>query len=456
MKTNIFSIILSAAATVALGACSDDWNPDSANGYGTLNTEFGVSVDNAETTVADNSAAKAKRLSRAGASKASATVILNDFIVTVEDNKGNEVQTWTYSTLPELPTFPVGDYKVVVRSHNVEPAAWDAPYYEGEQAFSIQANKITEVGQVVCHLSNIRVSVKLSEKLLAALDDKTAPVVKITSTGATSLEFVPGEKKSAYFAATAELTTLRVDFSASINGNVESFTKTIDNVEKGQHRKLTFNLTANDNLPPEELGTITNSGEGITIDNSVVEDEPIQSDYPWFEDNLDTTGRPGDENFEDPEPVNPDDPNTPVTQPITFESDNIDFKDVNQVDDFGEGKKSAQVKITSENGFAHINVTIISPYLTADFLEGIELSDKFDLAEPANDTLAEKLTGLGFPDADTVKNATEPILFDITSFVPLINLGKMTADHTFQIEVIDKKGNSNSISFTFHSIKPNK
>ena len=32
----------------------------------------------------------------------------------------------------------------------------------------------------------------------------------------------------------------------------------------------------------------------------------------------------------------------------------------------------------------------------------------------------------------------------------------MTADHTFQIEVIDKKGNSNSISFTFHSIKPNK
>ena len=172
---------------------------------GTLNTEFGVSVDNAETTVADNSAAKAKRLSRAGASKASATVILNDFIVTVEDNKGNEVQAWTYSTLPELPTFPVGDYKVVVRSHNVEPAAWDAPYYEGEQAFSIQANKITEVGQVVCHLSNIRVSVKLSEKLLAALDDKTAPVVKITSTGANSLEFVPGEKKSAYFAATAEL-----------------------------------------------------------------------------------------------------------------------------------------------------------------------------------------------------------------------------------------------------------
>lgn len=433
MKTKIFPILLSAVALAGFSACSDDWNSESeAQGQLKLSA-LGVEVDGAETIVADKGSTQ-----KAPARVASrATIDLSNFIVTVEDSKGREVQTWAYKDLTDqLPTFNAGDYKVTVRSHDVEGAAWNAPYYAGEEPFTITAGQVTVVNTVVCKLSNIRVSVAYTDRLLKAFDNPDEVSVKITSQGENSLTFKPSEARSGYFEALADLQTLRIDFSAYINGHHETFTKTIDNVAKGQHRKITLGLTSNDNLPPEELGTITNDGNGISVNTDVVEDEPIESDYPWYEDNTGDSDRPGNEDFDDP--VGPDDPDTPK---ISFTSSTLDLENVNNAHDWEEGgtKSEAKVTINAVNGMAHLYVEIISDGLTADVLESVGLSSSFDLAYPGN--LEEGVAGLGFPYGSGVIGNTQ-VEFDITQFVPLLNIYPGTSN--FKITVVDQASPANT------------
>lgn len=454
MKTKIFSLLLGAAALSGLSACSDDWTPDNgASGKGKLSTEsIGVEVDGAETVVNENSGAKQSPLRAKAATSSRATVTLDNFIVTVTDNNGQPVEQWTYSTMPELPVFPVGDYKVVVKSHNVEPAAWNAPYYEGEQAFAITDGNVTEVETVVCKLANIRVSVAFTEGLLKAFDNPDEVTVKITSEGNNSLTFTPAETRSGYFEALANLETLRIDFSASISGHTETFTKTIDNVAKGQHRKITFGLTGNPALPPEELGVITNDGNGITVDTNVIEDEPIETDYPWFEDNIDDSGRPGDENFDDEGGDEPDPPTPPIEEDvIEFESTTLVLDGPNDATQFpSDGSRPAQVDILSTKGIAHLEVNIISNSLNDDLLgdPAIGLGTYFDLAYPG--AMEPALSGtFHFPVGNDVIGQNK-VTFDITPFVGLLNIYPGET-HTFKITVTDQDNNVKVQNLVFNS-----
>lgn len=457
MKTKIFSILLSAAAMAGFSAC-DTWNPGpDVNGQGQLRTStIGVDVDGAETVVNDNNSATSHSAKAKKNTTSRATIDLTNFLVTVTDKNGNAVSRWTYTTMPELPTYAAGEYTVTVRSHEVEPAAWNAPYYEGSQTFSIEADKVTEVQTVVCKLANIRVSVNFTEQLLNAFDNPEEVIVKITSEGNNSLVFTPSETRSGYFAALQNLETLRIDFSASILGNMVTFTKTVDNVAKGQHRKITFGLKKNPNIPPEELGTIINDGSGITVDTTVIEDAPIETDYEWYEENIDNSGRPGDEDFDgegggdEPDPPTPP---TPEDWKIEFSSATLDLEGTNMVDDFGAGKKDAIVIIDSSKGFSHLNVRIESDMLTNEFLMGVGLLAEFDLANPPTfenegetiDTTAG-LQGLGFPVKEEVTgDGVTQIPFNITQFVPLIF---ESGTHKFHITVTDKDNNSKSMTLT--------
>jgi hypothetical protein len=444
MKTKIFSILLTVAAMVGFSACSDDWNPD-AEGSGQLRTaSLGVEVDGAETIVSDNSGAK--KSIKAVSSRA--TIDLSNFIVAVSTSAGKEVERWTYSTMPELPTFAAGEYTVTVKSHEVEPAAWNAPYYEGTQTFTIVANQITEVETVVCKLANIRVSVAFTDDLLAAFDNANEVSVKVSidNAGTNSLTFTPSETRSGYFQALSDLQTLRIDFSASILGNVETFTKTIDNVEKGQHRKITFGLTSNPNLPPDELGTIINDGQGITIDNTVDEDDPIETNFDWYEDNTNSNGRPGDEDFDDGDKPGQggEEGGETSEETITFTSETLNLEGPNNVDEFGtdEGKKDAIVTINSANGFKNLTVNIVSDYLTEDMMTSVGLATEFDLANPGSFEVG--LKGLGFKTGTeiTADGVTE-VPFDITQFMAFIT---KSGDHKFIITVVDKTGHSNSMT----------
>lgn len=462
MKTKIFSILLSAAAMAGFSAC-DSWNPDPAvNGRGQLKTStLGVEVDGAETDVNDNAGARPSSV-KAMAPASRATVDLSNFIVTVEDKNGQQVSRWTYTTMPELPTFAAGDYTVTVRSHEVEPAAWNAPYFEGSQAFTIEADKVTTVQTVVCTLANIRVSVKFSDKLMAAFDNPDEVTVKVTSEGNNSLDFTPAETRSGYFAALKDLETLRLDFSASIMGHTETFTKTLDNVAKGQHRKITFGLTGNDNLPPEEVGTVINDGQSIIVDSSVIEDAPIESDYDWYEDNLDNTGRPGDEDFdEDEEPGPGPGPGPDEPQPSDWSIDFVLGDDIKElpspyiIDDIVSKGLQVSLTLRSTNGFSKLMVDIESDMLTDDLLMPVGLVAHFDLANPptfeydgeTTDT-TDGLKGLGLPVGSEVtgEGITE-LDFDITQFMSFIF---QAGDHNFRITITDKENNTKSMTLFMH------
>lgn len=453
MKTKIFSILLSLAAMAGFQAC-DSFEPENGGkGSGKLRTgSIGVEVDGAETSVKDQTGMRASARVEGRAS-----VDISNFIVEVADGNGQTIKHWTYKNMEELPVFTPGTYDLFVKSHEVEPAAWNAPYFEGTQKFTIVADQVTEVETVVCKLSNIRVSVKFAAALVNAVDNASGISAKVTSEGNNSLTFTPSETRSGYFAALQNLETLRIDFSASINGENVSFTKTIDNVAKGQHRQITIGLTSNPNLPPEELGTVTNDGSGITVDTEVIEDEPIETDYPWYEDNIDDSGRPGEEDFDDP--TKPDDPTppTPSDYEITFTSEYLSLTGENDCDQFGEGKKPGVVTIYSSKGFSHLNVKIVSDMLTDDFLKPVGLVSEFDLANPpkfeydgeTKDT-TDGLRGLGFPVKDEVTGidpATgemyRTIDFEITQFIPLIFQPGL---HQFHITVVDKENNSKSIT----------
>lgn len=438
----IFSILLSVAALAGFSACSDGWDADSA-GQGQLRTaSLGVEVDGAETIVSEGTATqKSAAKANTSASRASATIDLSNFIVLVTSQNGTEVSRWAYKDMPELPTFAAGTYTVTVKSHEVEPAAWNAPYYEGSQSFQIVANKVTEVDKIVCSLANIRVSVSFTEVLRNAFDNPDEVTVKITSEGNNSLTFTPSETRSGYFQALDNLETLRIDFSGSINGYTETFTKTIDNVAKGQHRKITFSLTNNPNEAPEEIGSVTNDGQGITISNDVVEDEPIETDYDWYESNTDSSDRPGGEEFDDPDDSGQGG-DEPTEETITFTSENLDLTGANDVDEFGTGIKDAVVIIDSANGFKNLNVKIVSAYLTDDLMKSVGLATEFDLANPGQYDTALKSLGFKTGEEITGDGVTE-VPFDITQFMPLI---MQSGDHQFVITVVDNNDHSNSMT----------
>lgn len=448
MKTKFLSYLALLAIATGFSACNDDnWNPEikHVDGEGQLSTRNLVpEVLNAEKIIND--------CKGPGKLKSRATTDLSNFIVTVtNDASGEEAAKWVYSEMPSLPTFGVGTYTLTVESHEVQPVDWDKPYFLGKEQFQIKNGEITEIGTVVCKLANIRVSIAFDDKL----KDAAAGDIKVTVTSADNhtATFTADETRSAYFQAMGELKTLEVHFTGTIGGTAEDFTRVLTDVEAGQHRKITFSLKNNGNLPPDEFGQI-GEGEGIKVSTDVVE-EDLTADTPWEEETGDSADRP---NHEGPAPTDPDDPNKPGTEdpqpptedPVKFASAEgeyeFNFEGINQAADIVASGKKAQVIIRVPEGIQNLKVDIISNSLNAEVLEGVGLASSFDLANPGD--LDEGLKGLGFSTGADVAGKTE-VVFDITDFMTLLQI--YSDVHEFKITVTDKKNASDSLSLKIQS-----
>lgn len=443
MKTKIFSILASAAMLTGVASC-DSYEPQIQGGKeGKLNTaSIAVEVSNAEKIINDAAGTTKGARSRA-------VVDLSNYLVTVVDANGEPVKQWTYSQMPELPTFEEGSYTVKVASGE-EPvtAAWDAPWFRGEQAFSIKANEITDVAVVKCTLANIRVTVKFTDDLVKASAGDLKVVVR--SEGAQSLTYTPSETRSGYFAAVDGLVTLSVAFTGTVSGTEEKFTKAVTDVAAGQHRIITFGLKTNPNEPPTPSGGIDPT-DGINVSTEVI-GEDLTADVPFEEEILDPSDRPGQEGDDPNKPVGPDDPQPPVgDDSVVFSSslDNVNGLDyVYDLDDFIAKGYKADLTIDVPAGIAKVMVKIDSDVLTPDALTELELKDEFDLVNPGNPTLEEKIHTLGFPTGSDVKDKTN-VTFDITGFMtPLSFLGAGHSD--FVITVTDNEGHSKTVAFKFN------
>lgn len=437
MKFKSISIMAWAAAAAAFTGCSDNWVPEvEGAGEGRLNTQSILAeVNTVEDEKEDEDVTK-KVTSRS-------SIDLSPFLVDVVRTSDNaNVASWTYATMPQLPTFAVGSYEVQVRSRVLKDAEWSAPYYLGSQTFDIRNGEVTDVGPIVCKLANVRVTIDYGPKLLAATGGEGFTIT-VTSTPGVYLQYTGKETRSGYFAYNGQ-TTMVARFQGRVNGVNEDFSHVLENIAPGQHRKLTFRLNYNPNVPDDEVGTIEGQGivvscstKTVNVDGNVIQEEDIQ-------ESGDRPGQEGDEpGGEDPKPGE-ENKITFTSETLANENGNVLDNTPNNADDFGEGKKEAKIHIHSEAPIASLNVKIESNFLTESMLSGVGLTSEFDLANPVKDgkDYTEGLKGLGFKVGDEVKGETE-LDFDITTFMPLIF---EAGDHKFIITVKDENGVSKTLS----------
>lgn len=443
MKFKSISILAWAAAAAAFTGCSDNWVPEvEGAGEGRLNTQSILAeVNTVEEEKEDEDVTK-KVTSRS-------SIDLSPFLVDVVRTSDNaNVASWTYATMPQLPTFAVGSYEVQVRSRVLKDAEWSAPYYLGSQTFDIRNGEVTDVGPIVCKLANVRVTIDYGPKLLEATGGEGFTIT-VTSTPGVYLQYTGKETRSGYFAYNGQ-TTMVARFQGRVNGVNEDFSHVLENIAPGQHRKLTFRLNYNPNVPDDEVGTIEGQGivvscstKTVNVDGNVIQEEDIQE----------SDDRPNQEEKPKPEDPQPGDEDKITFTSETLANDNGNVLDdtPNNAADFGEGKKEAKIHIHSEAPIASFKVKINSETLTADVLSDVKLAPEFDLADPIVTTddgekkdLTEGLKGLEFPVGDEVKGATD-LDFDITKFVPLTMIYG-AANHRFILTVTDNAGNSKTLT----------
>ncbi|MBQ9076936.1 MAG: DUF4493 domain-containing protein [Muribaculaceae bacterium] len=386
----IFKCAVAALIAVMGVSCNDEsWEPESlVDVRGELSlSSLGVDVDTEDVVVPHSG------------------IDISGYTVSIYDNDNRLVEQWQYADMPEIVSLVVGDYTIEVKSHELQDAEWEKPYYYGFGTFTIEKSSVTEPDDIICKLSNVKVSVKYSEALEAALGDDVTVNISI---GSASLDYVKGEQRAGYFALPSTSSTLVATFNGSVNGSPVSLRKTFTDVEAGQHRIVTFSLSTG------------NVNPGIIVDAEIT-DEDVNVDVPGDDDVI-SGDRPED-----------------GTEP-TIESETLDLDGPNIV----TADLIAKVDINAPKGVGTFFVEIISETLNAEVLESVGLASVFDLAHPGD--LDEVLKELGFPTGDEVIGKTY-LQFDITMFMEL--LAAFPGQHQFKLTVTDASGQTVTKTLTF-------
>lgn len=423
----IKKLLYTAVAALMLTGCDDTWKPQ-LDKEGQLSlSDMQLGVDDTEATV----------------SRTDINVDVSNFTVQIKQGE-SVLNTWTYSQMPEIISLPTGDYTVYAYSHEVQKQEWNAPYYVGSKDFKINENTITNIGNVLCKLTNIRVTVTFTDDLRKHLGSDTK--VTVVAGEDATLTYDQDTQDFGYFQAIDNSMTLAATFTGKIDGVDYEFTKTYTDVKGGTHYNIVFSVKTIDTTVPDEGGDITagENASGISISTaitSVDSDITVNLDEEIINNPEFTPGQ------EDPEtPSDPSNPNDPSVDPQPG-SDNIIFTSTT-LDLNGSTNSTsitpAVVNISAANGIANLEVTISGSLTENCDLSSVGLADYFDLAYPGN--LEAGLKSLGFPTGEDVIGQTS-IDFDITQFVPLLNIYGGVS--TFVIKVTDQNGESNSATLIF-------
>ncbi len=444
MKTNILSILAAGAVVLGAASCSENWNPP---------TSTEGSVDLGSLTVDTDEMMKVVE----SGSRAADDVDLDNFEVTITNLKDESVAgSWKYASKPEIVTLPVGQYRVDVESHEVQPAEWDKPYYAGSKEFAIENGKIAMLGEVTAYFKSVKVTVIFDEELRKHLGDDVTVDITAGEASTAKLTFTPSTTSAGYFKHIPGSMTMVAELNGTIDGVKSSDRRTFTTVEAGQHHILTYTLKDGP-IPPQQTGTI--DGSGIQLDLSVTTVN-VSENVVVSENNIPL--EPNDRPTEEPEePENPDVPDVPVDPqaPITFDlgdSANLKLNEAMPLTaasapSFGK----AAVNITAPKGIEKLMVNIVCDgELDAVLKSMFPVVDgvvTFDLAHPGD--LEETLKGLGLAAGAEVLGQTA-VPFDISNFIwdasiDTSLLGLYSGKDTFTITVTDSEGNTASTSLIF-------
>lgn len=363
-----------------------------------------------------------------------AGVDVSNFLLTIKNSQGEQVEQYTYSEMPEIISLPVGTYTVVASSAEAATNGFDVPFYTGStEQFTIKENELTEVSALTCRLANVMISVEYDEELRKLMGEDVVTTVKI---GDNSLDIPSSETRKAYLIAPASAGSMDITLKGTIDGESVTEVKRVENVQAGQYNIIKYVLSPVDdgnnsvggnlNIAINIDSSMTSSDETVGVNPG---EEPGIDDFPTDggEEPGDGDGDGGDESGSEQ--------NMPTIVGTDFNGKPFDIsKDVLTVT---KGQSvSLSVTLLAPNKMAHVYVTIDSETLTEDVLVGVNLAKNFDLAEPGD--LEAGLKGLGFPTGTDVIGK-EDIPFDITQFTSLLGIYG-AANHNFIIRVVDQQG----------------
>lgn len=357
-----------------------------------------------------------------------AGVDVSNFLLTIKNSQGEQVEQYTYSEMPEIISLPVGTYTVVASSAEAATNGFDVPFYTGStEQFTIKENELTEVSALTCRLANVMISVEYDEELRKLMGEDVVTTVKI---GDNSLDIPSSETRKAYLIAPASAGSMDITLKGTIDGESVTEVKRVENVQAGQYNIIKYVLSSVDdgnnsvgghlNIAINIDSSMTSSDETVGVNPG---EEPGIDDFPTDggEEPGDGDGDGGDESGSDQ--------NMPTIEGTRFNKVPFDIDNDRLTI---SGAAELQVTIGAPNGIANLFVEIISE--TLDVSE-VGLPKSFDLAYPGENS--DALSGLGFPVGDKVIGQTE-VPFDISNFTILLPTFK--GNHDFKIRVVDSKG----------------
>jgi hypothetical protein len=300
-----------------------------------------------------------------------------------------------------------GDYRLVASHGDPDGCGFDAPYYMGEEMFTVHAQTHEEV-HVTAKLANVKIAVEFGENLLIEYPEHYAVV---RSDKDCSLEFSAGEERTGYMPAG----NLSLELYAKIDGEWKFYASEPE--EYSPNDFVTFHVD-------------TKEGEGslslnIKVDDSV---ELVEKEV------------------EIPQSMLPKE-----APKMTFNG--FGDADVIEVVEAGETPESLKIDIVADAGIGHCILHINSEYLAR-----IGVPAEIDLVT-VEENVAELLKDNGF-DWRGVMQGQRLAYIDLTGVAEKLasevydDANPFKAEISFEIEDSNGKKSAESQSVTIAALKP--
>lgn len=377
-----------------------------------------------------------------------AGVDVSNFLLTIKNSQGEQVEQYTYSEMPEIISLPVGTYTVVASSAEAATNGFDVPFYTGStEQFTIKENELTEVSALTCRLANVMISVEYDEELRKLMGEDVVTTVTIKEKTQDmiikeySLDIPSSETRKAYLIAPASVSPMDITLKGTIDGEFVTEVNRVDEVQAGQYNIIKYTLSPVDDGNNSVGG---NLNIAINIDSSMTSSDETVGVNPGEEPGIDDFPTDGGE-----EPGDGDgDGEGGITSDISITGKDLGGSpfDIDQTQTI-TGATTLIVGIEAPAGIQNLKVTISSD--NEEFRAIGEGLGEFDLAhsDSMNEDAQAMLPILGLPIDDAVLNQTN-LDFNISKFTSM--LAGFEGTHTFKITVTDNQGKTESKSLVIN------
>lgn len=296
----LYQILAAGILAVLATGCKDETPNYGQTGGGSSETVGYVDLNGLSPQVLLDAEINQTPAQTTAAQTRAVTEATPDYLVRIYNSSDECVLDTTYGDMqsqfndgPEqnLLALPVGTYRLEV--HSQEPSSvpdveWEAPTYGTTYDFAVlrshtSDSPLTIADEVICKLSNIKVTVSISADLAELLGDDTKSTVTL---GSAVAEFTKSESRAAYFRPqNSDGDTLEFKLTGTKDGKPTELSKTITGVKAGQWRKIMLSIVY------AETGDIKIV---VTVDSFVQDSEiTINSTESLWEPELDEgTDRP--------------------------------------------------------------------------------------------------------------------------------------------------------------------